>query len=337
MLKLSQINFKGFKSIGDEQSIPLGDLTVLIGPNGSGKSNFVSFFNLISHLASGGFEKYVLKNGAERLLHFGAKKTESISFTLSFDDENVTDAYTAKLSHALPDRLFVNNEGNPSQTILNFLGGIKVFQFNDTSDTAKIKTRCYENDNAFLRHDASNLAAFLNLIKTKYWKHYDRIVQHIQAIMPQFGDFVLRPVPTDEKSICLDWTDNSGENYIFDVGLISDGSLRFMALATLLLQPKELLPSFIVIDEPELGLHPCAIAELIGMLKIASTNAQVLVATQSPRLLDGVQPEQIIVAEYDERKQQSNFHQLDAAQLSDWLERYSLSELWEKNVIGGKP
>lgn len=371
VMKLQHVNIKCFKSIdGKGQNISFGDVTVLIGANGSGKSNIVSFFSMLNFMITGALKQYVDKYGVSRLLFYGQKQTESISFELQFEDEVAKDSYTIKLSHGLPDRLFISgekitfhskkthetpqeyflksNDGElglikddkkTSRVVYRLLSGVRTYQFHDTSETARIKDRCYVDDVKYLRHDAGNLAAFLRMLKgdDRYKKHYERIVRHIQRVMPQFGDFDLEPIPGSKDHVRLNWNDSSGNDYLMDPHQISDGSLRFMALATLLLQPSGLLPQFIVLDEPELGLHPAAIAELAGLVKIASKNTQILLATQSMRLIDEFPPEELVVVERDEENHCSIFKKLDTNQLADWLARYSLSELWEKNVLGGQP
>jgi len=234
---------------------------------------------------------------------------------------------------------FAQLEQEGSKQLNEFFWGIRAYQFSDTSETAIIKQRGYVDDARFLHRDAGNLAAFLKMLKehVPYEKYYKRIVQHIHRIMPQFGDFELDPLPGNRDFVLLNWSDSSGNDYLLNPHQISDGSLRFMALAALLLQPPDLLPKFVVLDEPELGLHPAAIAELAGMVKIASQNAQVLLATQSTRLVDEFEPENLVIAERDEERNCSIFRKLDTEQLTEWLERYSLSELWEKNVLGGQP
>ena len=231
------------------------------------------------------------------------------------------------------------DDNETSKSLYTLLSGIRTYQFHDTSDTAAIKDRGNIDDAKFLHGDGGNLAAFLKMLKeyAPYEKYYKRIVRHIQVIMPQFSDFDLEPLPGNKDYVRLNWKDASGSDYLFDPHQISDGSLRFMALATLLLQPPDLLPKFIVLDEPELGLHPAAIAELGGLVKIATENAQVLLATQSTRLVDEFLLDEIVIVERDEQKQCSIFKKLDAEQLKNWLEHYSLSELWEKNVLGGQP
>ncbi len=369
-MKLEQVDIKGFKSIDSRgQTIPLGEITVLLGANGSGKSNLVSFFRMLNSMTTGALQNYVGKQGVSRLLFYGPKVTESISFTLRFSSDDAHDEYEVKLEHGLPDRLFISgekvvyrragrqrpqeyflesggseaglpNDSRPaSRVIADLLSKIRAFHFHDTSETAKIKDRGYVDDASYLRSDAGNLAAFLRMLKKHedYSRYYERIVRHIRKIMPQFGDFALDSIPGNEKYVRLNWSDGDQSDYLFDPDQISDGSLRFMALATLLLQPPQMSPNFIVLDEPELGLHPAAISELAGMIKTASRNVQVLVATQSTRLVDEFSPEQVVVVERDSQTRGSQFRKLSVEDLGEWIERYSLSELWEKNVLGGQP
>lgn len=372
-MKLREIHLKGFKSIDGQlgQTIPLGDLTVLLGANGSGKSNLVSFFKLLNFMTTGALQQYVGKQGVSRLLFYGAKTTESIWFKLQFESEVANDTYEVKLSHGLPDRLFVSGEkvtyhkvsppsprpqeyyltaggdesglGNDaritSKVLHGLLAGIRTYQFHDTSNTAKIKDRGYVDDAKYLRSDAGNLAAFLKMLKEhdSYRKYYARIVRHIQVVMPQFGDFDLEQIPGNKDYVRLNWKDSYSNDYLFDPDQISDGSLRFMALVALLLQPPDLMPNFIVLDEPELGLHPAAVTELAGIIRSASQKTQILLATQSTRLVNEFSPENLVIVERDDKNHCSIFKKLDSAQFQDWLERYSLSELWEKNVLGGQP
>jgi predicted ATPase len=295
--------------------------------------------------------------------------TETISFKLYFSAEQADDTYEVRLSYGLPDRLFISGEqvtfhqqgkspaqdyyldsggaetGLPKDTrhtskiVYSLLSGIRAYHFHDTSDTAKIKDRGYVDDAKYLRSDAGNLAAFLKMLKehNTYQRYYERIIRHIQRVMPQFGDFSLDTLAGNENYIRLNWTDSTGSDYLFGPDQISDGSLRFMALTTLLAQPPTLLPRFVVLDEPELGLHPAAIAELAGMIRTVSLKTQILVATQSTRLVDEFSPENLVVVERDEKCRCSIFQKLAADRLQEWLERYSLSELWEKNVLGGQP
>jgi len=91
----------------------------------------------------------------------------------------------------------------------------------------------------------------------------------------------------------------------------------------------------LILDEPELGLHPYAIEVLAGLIHSASTHVQVMVATQSVSLIDRFEPDDIVVTHRSDRE--TSFRRLSSAELTEWLETYTLSELWEKNVVGGRP
>lgn len=373
-LKLTNIRLAGFKSIDSEgENIPIGDITVLLGANGAGKSNLISFFQMLNYMTTGALQTFIGQNGfADSLLHYGSKKTSRLSAKLSFKDNQSTDKYSFTLAHAANDTLIFTEERlhwkkngvskpyevlldpgtkesglsaysktdktKSTQIIFNLLRGCQVFQFHDTSKEAKIRNAGYINDGDFLRSNGGNLAAFLYNMKQKKTdeKYYERIIRYITLAMPQFEDFVLRPSPKNENYIILDWVEKDSD-YLFGSHQISDGSLRFMTLATLLLQPPSSLPKVIILDEPELGLHPFAISILAGMMKMASRNCQIILATQSTRLIDEFDPENIVVVERDNEKKRSIFRNLNSNDLSDWLERYSMSELWEKNIIGGRP
>ena len=138
----------------------------------------------------------------------------------------------------------------------------------------------------------------------------------------------------NEDKIRLEWL-HVGSDAYFDASSLSDGSLRFIALATLLLQPESLRPPVVLLDEPELGLHPFAITLLASMLKHAAVDSQIIVATQSPVLLDHFEPEDVLVAERVNRA--TKLSRLDDDKLHAWLEDYSLGQLWEKNEFGGRP
>jgi predicted ATPase len=362
---------------GEGQSIEFGDITVLLGANGAGKSNLVSFFKLLNSMTTGDLQVFIGQQGyAESLLHYGAKTTPVIGAKLRFEDEKSnTDTYNFTLEHAGGDTLIFTRENvtrrehqkakpfeinlgagynesrlpetakskeekksKPCKILLNRLQSCRVYQFHDTSSLAKIRNYCYIGDHEYLRGDGGNLAAFLHMTKNnKEWeKYYQRIVRHIRMIIPQFGDFILKPSLLNSNQIRLDWKE-SGSDYRFGPHQLPDGGLRFMAMATLLLQPPALIPGAILIDEPELGLHPVAISALAGMIHTASEYSQVIIATQSPRLVDEFEPNVIAVVERDQKRKCSLFKKLDEKELKEWLDRYTLSELWEKNVFGGRP
>lgn len=374
ILKLQNINLKGFKSVNSEgQDIPFGDITILLGANGSGKSNLISFFQMLNYMTTGALQKYIGQSGsADSLLYFGSKKTNRIIAEITFSDTKSKDIYLFSLAHAAGDTLIFTEEtlcwqdqskpipfkisldpglkesglfdrtkqttAKVEKVIFKLLKNCQVFQFHDTSKEARIRNSGYINDTEFLRSDGGNLAAFLYSIKKQKdgENFYNRIVRYIQMAMPQFEDFVLTPSPQNKNYIILNWKEKDSD-YLFGPHQISDGSLRFMALTTLLLQPPKTLPSVIILDEPELGLHPYAISLLAGMVKSVSKNCQILLATQSTRLIDEFDANDIVIVERNEKDKCSIFKKLEYEALIDWLERYSMSELWEKNILGGRP
>jgi len=210
----------------------------------------------------------------------------------------------------------------------------RAYHFHDTGPKSPLKTTNEVDDNRFLRPDGANLAAFLYYLRLKHPDSYSLIRRTIQRVAPFFEDFVLEPLRLNEKMIQLEWRHVGSEDY-FDASSLSDGTLRFMALATLFLQPEELRPSIILVDEPELGLHPYAITLLASLVKQASVNSQVILSTQSSLLLDHFEPEDVLVAERANGSTQ--IRRLEPEPLKVWLEDYSLGQLWEKNEIGGRP
>jgi len=366
--KLKKITIGGYKSFSAEnpQEVGLGDVNILIGANGAGKSNFVSFFKMLSHMMAGTLQEYVARQGgANSLLYYGSKTTSTLEVSLGFRDEDSEDkTYFFRLAHANQDRLIFTEEHSGDQrpgrvqgykesqlincssrqpVVSSWLIHVtrqvyQVCQFGDTTAQSHIRNTTPIDANHCLYSDGGNLAAYLLGMKSvdAYLPYYNRIIHWIRSIFPQFDDFVLEPSPFNPKTTMLNWREK-GNEYIFGPHQISDGTLRFMALATLLLQPPELLPNLLIIDEPELGLHPAAIGALAGMVQTASQHCQVILATQSPRLLDEFSPEDVIVAERDRRNQYSTLKRLSVEELQNWIEDYCLSELWEKNILGGQP
>lgn len=361
---IKQIIIENYKSIR-KATIDLAPINVLIGANGAGKSNLISFFELLSALYDQRLQSYILQRGGmERLLYNGMKFSDKITGLFNFSNRNAfdfkliaTDLATALLStwdyfnnkssqqpnygawhmvawdaNVLESQIRANGTWRAGY-LQKFLQSFTVYHFHDTSRSSAMRQACLVEDNRFLRHDASNLPAFLYVLQQRQPKAFTMIEQTIQSIAPYFKRFNLAPSNLTPDRINLVWEEQESDMYL-DAQSLSDGTLRFIALATLLLQPNP--PKTIVVDEPELGLHPAAIEKLAGLVRVASQRgAQVLIATQSPALVSCFKPEDIVVVE---RKEGSTaFVRPDKDRLASWLEDYSLGELWEKNLIGGKP
>jgi len=368
MPAIKTLTIKGFKSIQSLEELKLGQLNLLIGGNGAGKSNFISFFKLLNEMVEGRLQMHVgQKGGPDALLRHGRRTTPSLDARLRFGNNG----YSFRLVPTADNRLIFAEEslffegylsgsstrplgsghaesvapkhleGGPNQKIAQYvvpaLKDWRVYHFHDTSDVAGVKRIGALNDNGFLRPDASNLAAFLFRLQQTHRSHYEKIRDTVRLVMPDFGDFLLRPSPLDPSgnSIWLEWHER-GNDFPFLAHQLSDGTLRFICLATLLLQPE--LPSTILIDEPELGLHPFALNILASLLRGATSHPQgrqIIVATQSVPLIDLFAPEDVIVV--DRSGGQSTFTRPSAESLKEWLDEYSLGQLWMKNVLGGRP
>ncbi|XLP07237.1 AAA family ATPase [Alteromonas marina] len=354
---LSHLSIEGYKSIA-ECDMEMGALNVLIGANGAGKSNFISFFKLIATILDERLQSYVSKaGGPDALLHFGRKTTEHLKVAVKCGENG----YGFRLEPTNDNRMMFDREalwwkphgewrpkGGHFESVMEEqkrktqiytftiprLRQWRVYHFHDTSDTAKVKQIHRINDNDYLREDGANLAAFLYRLKNHHESQYNRIVKTIQMVAPFFGDFYLRPTTDNSDSIQLEWTEKE-QDIPFKASELSDGTLRFILLATVLLQPKEYMPSAIIVDEPELGLHPYAISVLAGLIKSASNSHQLIISTQSVELVNEFDAEDLVVV--DKHKGASTFKRLDDESLKEWLEDYSLGELWKKNLLGGRP
>jgi predicted ATPase len=366
---LESITIKGFKTIRELDSFRPGPISVLIGPNGAGKSNFISFFRFLSWMLTppGNLQIHVASlGGANAMLHGGAERTREIQVELAFLTASGRNEYKFRLSYAAGDTFIFTNErfcysspnypskapwreleaghreaqiiekaevgDKTARVILDLMRSWAVYQFHNTSDTARMRQKWSENDNRRLKEDGANLAPVLLRLQDQERSYYHRIVANLRLILPFFADFEL--VPDKFGNVLLQWRERDND-MIFSAPQAADGMLRLMALITLLAQPEAFLPSVLVLDEPELGLHPYAISVVAGLLRSISQKIQVFVATQSTTFLDQFEPEDIVVVSRNEGA--SQFERLDSAKLESWLEEYSVSELWEKNVLGGRP
>lgn len=361
MAHIESLEIEGYKSIRKAE-IRLGPINVLIGANGSGKSNLLGVFGLLADLVDQRLQLHIgRQGGADAILHFGRKRTDALGVSLRFG----LHGYEARLVPAAGDTLVFEREtaatsdpttplvqvglgpeghketglvdtdahaGRIAQPVLTTMQSWRRFHFHDTGSSAPAKQKHKVDDNRALRSDGSNLAPFLFAMHAIAPGAYRRVVTAVRAVAPFFDDFVLQPDVLNPEVIQLAWR-HRADDALFTADSLSDGTLRFMCLATLLLQPE--LPSLIVIDEPELGLHPFAIVQLAALVRAAAAKTQIVMATQSVTLLDQFEASEVIVAELSDGA--STFRRLDPDQLVAWRQDYSLGELWLKNVFGGRP
>jgi predicted ATPase len=344
--QLDWISIEGFKSVANSGKIQLRPINLVIGANGAGKSNLLQSIKFFSTAYKSSLSQAVVQEGgADELLYLGVKVTREMLFQFALKNSNHT-AELRAIANGSDDferfiiRVHVMEAHNTGQKLVSpaetgaLLTAWRQFHFHDTGKYSPFKKTNKVDDNDYLRPDGSNLAAFLYRLQIRFPNDYKMIVKTVQRIAPFFEDFLLRPDNLNPEFIKLAWVHQGTDKY-FGASALSDGTLRFIALATLLLQPPELRPSVILIDEPELGLHPAAIALLASMIHSASVDTQVIAATQSPILLDYFEPEDILVAE---RKDGGTaFNRLNSDDYAHWLQDYSLGQLWEKNYLGGRP
>lgn len=363
-MKIRTITLRGYKSIANLEDFELRGLNVLIGANGSGKSNFISIFKLLAALADGRLQTFVQQQGGPDALLFGSRKrTSQIDVEVYFEKNShmIANGYRISLVPTVDNRLIFSLEETwidghyatksfplgvahdearlredlqpVSGYVRSMMASWRQYHFHDTSDSAAVKRLHDSNYNLVLKPAADNLAAYLYMLQRNFTGEYRRIIDTIRLAAPFFGGFVIRdPLP---ERVELEWFDQSDPDTPLRAHVLSDGTLRFICLTTLLMQPSFLLPDTVLIDEPELGLHPYAINLLADMLKQVAESKQVIVSTQSVELLNALEAEDVVVVERVAGA--SVFKRLDLDELRDWLQDYSLGDLWKRNILGGRP
>jgi len=359
---LRLVRIKGFKSIAN-LNLPMRDINILIGANGAGKTNFISLFTFLKNLSHGKLRIYVESEGyANTFFYFGAKNTSRITVDLEVGQNGY---HVSFLHNAHDDSLVFEEEycteggssekwfikGKPGESgllsgskakkiylrqhIREYMQECRVHHFHDTGPGAGFKQACDLSESDYLYKDAKNLAPFLYRLRTEYPKNYRDIVATIQTVAPFFHDFYLEPRGSEgEKKILLKWSHREHENP-FSAHQFSDGTARFICLAVLFLQPRELRPDTIILDEPELGLHPAALQVMAEIVKSTARTNQVICSTQSISFANLFEPEDFIVV--DQEKGVSIFKRLAKERLEHWLEDYGMGDIWNKNLIGGRP
>lgn len=345
---MDYIDIKGYKSIRD-QRIELKPINILIGANGSGKSNFISFFEFLNALYNKGLNNYIALRNRDRILFEGKKITKEIQ--LKFEFGNGLNGYSATIKSGDEDFIFMSEkllfEGNSweiassqkeacvrddpkyrTKYIRAFWGGLKIYHFHDVgSDSPFAKPSNIKDNIYYLEREGGNIASFLYNIRETDTITYNWIVRITQSVAPYFYDFLLEPNESD--LVELKWRDKFSDT-VYGVPNLSDGTMRFIALVVLFMQPK--LPQTIIIDEPELGLHPTALAKLSGLIKSAAAKGcQIIVATQSSDLISYFEPEDIITV--DQVNGESKFKRLNTEELANWLEDYTIDDLWKRSII----
>ena len=352
--KLRRLSISGFRSVR-ETTLDLRDLNVMIGPNGAGKSNVIACFRLLNEMMGRRLQQYLHMTGrAGANLHSGAERGSHMKLELQFEVENGADTYVMELARVAGDTMMFSEEtlvfhqvGYPSpkvvhlgaghpetligqkaeegditaKTIRYLLNRCRVFNFHDMSPGARIRRRCFVGDSRWIMPDAANLPAVLYRLKQDRAAVYEEIVEHVRRLAPFFKDFEL--VPTESRDICLNWRRRDADA-LFGPQQLSDGTLRAICMVCLLLQPQESMPLLVVVDEPEMGLHPQALDVVAGLFRRAGKHTQIVAATHSATFLDSFEPEDVLVVE--RRNGATKFHRHGGELLDAWLDDYSLGE-----------
>ncbi|MDQ6961022.1 MAG: AAA family ATPase [Mariprofundaceae bacterium] len=363
---LQHIKVEGFKSI-QKLDLAMENINILIGANGAGKTNFISLFTFLSHLSQTKLKSFVAREGgAERFFHFGSRNTDLINMGLSFnsnayhvsfspnvDDDSLVfekeycqfldyskhyDLYPKQGESGFQSGSFSASEGVKGYT-KQYLEKCRVYHFHDTSSQAQFKKTNKVNNHSYLEKNAENLAPFLYRLKysdRKSFKYaYNQIILAIQSVAPFFHDFYLEPSGEEgDENILLRWTHQEHEAP-FSANILSDGTARFICMATLFLQPSILRPDTIILDEPELGLHPAALEVLADIIRAVSVETQVICSTQSVTFANQFSSADFIVVDADNGV--STFKRLEEEPLKHWLDDYGMGDVWAKNIIGGRP
>lgn len=370
---IDAIHVKGFRSLADVKIDDLPAVAVLIGANGSGKSNFIRFFEMLGWmLGAHRLGEFIQRQGgADDQLFGGSKLSTRMDATVAMRTDRGRNDYRFTLTHAHPDRFIFTEEAfrfsrddrpteapwqrlgsshseakiveaaqspgsvdvNPTtaRVLVNLLRGCAAYQFHDTSDASHFKKKWDVEDHNDLRAHGGNLASVLLRLEREDFQRFERICHHIGRVLPVFDRF---QIEESYGKASLRWKAKETDK-TFGAHLTSDGSLRFFALTTLLNLPPAMLPDVILLDEPELGLHPAAMTLVGGMIQALGRDRQIIVATQSPLLVDTFGLNEIIVLELQDGE--TKVRRLDTREYQHWLKEYTTGELWQKNLLGGRP
>lgn len=370
--RIESVQIEGFRSLREVTFRPNPGVTVLVGPNGAGKSNLLHFFHLLRSMVPlqrlGRFVAF--EGGANDQLFHGRHRTPEMKGEISIRTGAGRNEYAFTLNRGRRDQFFFAEEryrfshpedgadvewrhlgsghdetrlleaAQPSEdarhrgaarTITDFLQAVTSYQFQDTSKNSPFTNRCHVTDSFRLWPNGGNLAAVLYRMQREDERRYEELCGQIGWIFPVFERFAIEE---ENEYVILRWRARNSDQ-IIGAHLTSDGALRFFALMALLILPSTQLPNVILLDEPELGLHPEAIALVAGMIRSLATERQIVIATQSPLLVDEFGLEDLRVL--DLKDGETVMKSVNPDEYRVWLDDYGAGGLWMTNLLGGNP
>lgn len=322
---LDKLTIRGFKSIRELEDLELHNLNLFIGANGAGKSNLISFFKLLRSLINGTLNDYISDSGGiSDLLYNGRTHTAKMFFSTRFgcrgyrfsikpgprenglltnearyyESPQTSPRWWELGSNHTSESLLIDEVNDSSRSsyslpVYQAINSWKIYHFHDTGSKAPMRHAEILQDNEVLRSSASNIAPFLLKLRNAHPSTYADILNACKIVIPYLDDFILKPEEFGQATkVALSWK-SKGSDYPMQPYHFSDGSIRFICLASALLQPTP--PSTLIIDEPELGLHPEAICLLAELISAAAKRTQLIISTQSALLISQFDIEDVVI------------------------------------------
>ena len=180
----------------------------------------------------------------------------------------------------------------------------------------------------WLLPDCSNLALVLNQIEHQAGPVFNK---HLKRFFPRF-ERMSSPISGGTVQFYLH---ESGFVAPVPPTRLSDGTIRFIAMLAILLNPSP--PPLVCMEEPELGLHPDAVAMLADLLVEASQRMQLVVTTHSDALVSALTDQPAAIVACERPGSGTVLRRLDPEKLASWLEDYRLGDLWRMGELGANP
>lgn len=372
---IRRIKLRNLLSFGPEgQELELKPLNVLIGPNGAGKSNLVEVMGLLRAVPGKLIDTIIEGGGIQEWVWRGEPKATSAELEVVVAGPDGCGPLRYRLAiggessnaFGVAEESLEDETTNGKRTHLQsdgtdaLVGSLKKMRFNpQQSVLAQFKTPdfpelAYMTDelvrialfrewrfgrdhpvrlpqkpdlpNGFLLEDARNLGLVLNQFMREYDVH-EQLVKALRGFYEGIEDYH------------IDIQYGTVQTYVREGKIsipatrLSDGTLRFLCLLTILCHPNP--PPLVCLEEPELGLHPDILPNLVELLLSASKRCQLIVTTHSDVIVDALTdtPESVVICE--KHNGSTTLRRLDAEELGHWLENYRLADLWSSGELGG--